>query len=52
VLGAAETVVGLTDAFEPARDQRGLYLPAEIAQRTVNAAGARKKARNALARAR
>jgi chemotaxis protein methyltransferase CheR len=28
VLGAAETVVGLTDAFKPAPDRRGLYAPA------------------------
>ena len=28
VLGAAETVVGLTDAFKPAPDRRGLYVPA------------------------
>jgi len=27
VLGAAETVVGLTDAFRPAPDTRGLYIP-------------------------
>jgi chemotaxis protein methyltransferase CheR len=27
VLGAAETVVGLTDAFKPMGDQRGLYVP-------------------------
>jgi chemotaxis protein methyltransferase CheR len=27
VLGAAETVVGLTDAFKPVPDQRGLYAP-------------------------
>jgi len=27
VLGAAETVVGLTDAFKPMPDQRGLYVP-------------------------
>src|SRR5262249_24221449 len=27
VLGAAETVVGLTDAFKPLPDQRGLYAP-------------------------
>ena len=27
VLGAAETVVGLTDAFKPLPDQRGLYVP-------------------------
>ena len=32
VLGAAETVVGLTDVFKPFPDQRGLYRP--------NAAGA------------
>jgi chemotaxis protein methyltransferase CheR len=28
VLGAAETVVGLTDAFKPVADKRGLYAPA------------------------
>jgi chemotaxis protein methyltransferase CheR len=27
VLGAAETVVGLTDTFRPVPDQRGLYAP-------------------------
>jgi chemotaxis protein methyltransferase CheR len=27
VLGAAETVVGLTDAFRPIPDQRGVYAP-------------------------
>ena len=27
VLGAAETVVGLTDAFKPVPDRRGLYAP-------------------------
>jgi chemotaxis protein methyltransferase CheR len=27
VLGAAETVVGLTDAFKPVADLRGLYMP-------------------------
>jgi chemotaxis protein methyltransferase CheR len=27
VLGAAETVVGLTDAFKPTADKRGLYVP-------------------------
>lgn len=31
VLGAAETVVGLTDAFKPAPDRRGLYVPASAA---------------------
>jgi len=28
ILGAAETVVGLTDAFKPVADKRGLYAPA------------------------
>jgi len=27
VLGAAETVVGLTEAFKPLADKRGLYAP-------------------------
>ena len=27
VLGAAETVVGLTDSFKPLADRRGLYVP-------------------------
>jgi chemotaxis protein methyltransferase CheR len=27
ILGAAETVVGLTDAFKPMADQRGIYVP-------------------------
>ena len=27
VLGAAETVVGLTDAFQPHAERRGLYRP-------------------------
>jgi chemotaxis protein methyltransferase CheR len=27
ILGAAETVIGLTDAFKPMADQRGLYVP-------------------------
>jgi chemotaxis protein methyltransferase CheR len=29
VLGAAETVVGLTDAFKPYPDKRGLYQPSD-----------------------
>ena len=29
VLGAAETVVGLTDAFKPIADKRGLYAPSK-----------------------
>jgi chemotaxis protein methyltransferase CheR len=31
VLGAAETVVGLTDAFKPVADKRGLYVPNKAA---------------------
>ena len=31
VLGAAETVVGLTDAFKPIADKRGLYAPTPAA---------------------
>jgi chemotaxis protein methyltransferase CheR len=31
VLGAAETVVGLTEAFKPSTDRRGLYLPNQAA---------------------
>lgn len=31
LLGAAETVVGLTDAFKPVADRRGLYVPAAAA---------------------
>src|SRR5215212_10189792 len=30
VLGAAETVVGLTDTFKPVADRRGLYVPNAI----------------------
>ena len=32
VLGAAETVVGLTDSFKPIADRRGLYAPEQDAQ--------------------
>ncbi len=32
VLGAAETVVGLTDAFKPMPDKRGLYAPVKDAK--------------------
>jgi len=32
VLGAAETVVGLTDAFKPVAEKRGLYAPAATAK--------------------
>ncbi len=38
-LGAAETVLGITDAFRPVRGQRGMYLPAD-AEETVVAAAA------------
>lgn len=38
VLGAAETVVGLTDAFRPVPDKRGLYAP--NAQQRIAALGA------------
>jgi chemotaxis protein methyltransferase CheR len=41
LLGAAETVVGLTDTFKPVPDQRGLYAP--------NVAGNRPAAKPALA---
>lgn len=33
ILGAAETVVGLTDAFQPVADKRGLYVPNAEARR-------------------
>jgi len=33
VLGAAETVVGLTEAFKPLADKRGLYAPNKDAAR-------------------
>ncbi len=51
VLGAAETVVGLTDAFEPTPDQRGLYVPTPMARRTF-AAPSRKSQRVALVHSR
>ena len=38
VLGAAETVVGLTDAFKPVTEKRGLYAPTAAA-RAPQAAG-------------
>jgi chemotaxis protein methyltransferase CheR len=34
VLGAAETVVGLTEAFKPMQDRRGLYVPNKDALKT------------------
>jgi len=36
VLGAAETVVGLSDAFKPVADKRGLYAPAPLAPKPSN----------------
>jgi chemotaxis protein methyltransferase CheR len=35
VLGAAETVVGLTEVFKPLVDRRGLYVPNTAAKATV-----------------
>jgi chemotaxis protein methyltransferase CheR len=35
VLGAAETVIGLTEAFRPLADKRGLYVPAGSAKHPV-----------------
>jgi chemotaxis protein methyltransferase CheR len=35
VLGAAETVVGLTDRFKPVKDRRGLYVPNLVAKPAV-----------------
>lgn len=48
VLGAAETVVGLTDAFRPVHDKRGLYEPNREAR--VSLAGADKDLRVAAKR--
>jgi chemotaxis protein methyltransferase CheR len=36
VLGAAETVVGLTEVFKPQPERRGLYVPNPAAGRAVN----------------
>jgi chemotaxis protein methyltransferase CheR len=40
VLGAAETVVGLTDVFRPFPDKRGLYRPSGARASSVPAATA------------
>ncbi|MFA6265762.1 MAG: protein-glutamate O-methyltransferase CheR [Pseudolabrys sp.] len=52
VLGAAETVVGLTDAFKPVPDKRGLYAPnaesRDLAPAAVAPAMASAVARRAL----
>jgi chemotaxis protein methyltransferase CheR len=39
-LGAAETVIGLTQAFVPLPDHRGLYVPARAGQRPQNGTAA------------
>jgi chemotaxis protein methyltransferase CheR len=41
VLGAAETVVGLTDAFKPVPEKRGLYAPNPAARLSMNGAAAK-----------
>ena len=38
VLGAAETVIGLTDAFKPLADRRGLYVPNGAVRQAQNTA--------------
>ena len=38
VLGAAETVIGLTDAFVPHREHRGIYVPKRSGTRASSAA--------------
>ena len=48
VLGAAETVVGLTDSFRPVPDRRGLYSPNPLAKPARRAAS-RPRRRRALA---
>ena len=39
VLGAAETVVGLTDIFKPYPDRRGLYRPNDRAGQDAGRSG-------------
>jgi chemotaxis protein methyltransferase CheR len=34
MLGAAETVVGLTESFKPIPDKRGLYAPHPVSPKT------------------
>ena len=43
VLGAAETVVGLTDAFKPLAERRGLYRPSGTVSSKSSALGALQK---------
>lgn len=47
-LGAAETVVGLTDAFKPLTEKRGLYVPNPAARELETLAMAAAGARRAL----
>ncbi len=47
MLGAAETVVGLTEAFKPMADQRGLYVPNTAAARAAPASNVLKFAAKA-----
>ena len=42
VLGAAESVVGITDAFKPYPDRRGLYLPESGANGRAGRCGAQR----------
>jgi chemotaxis protein methyltransferase CheR len=44
VLGAAETVVGLTDSFKPLPDRRGIYAP-NMATKSRNPFAARPELR-------
>jgi len=39
-LGAAETVLGISDRFRPVRGQRGMYLPSDAEQELMSAVGA------------
>jgi chemotaxis protein methyltransferase CheR len=50
VLGAAETVVGLTDVFKPFPDKRGLYRPSGARAPAVTAASAMPKIAAAMGR--
>jgi chemotaxis protein methyltransferase CheR len=43
VLGAAETVVGLTDVFKPLPERRGLYRPSGTAQAKTSGLSALQK---------
>ena len=47
ILGAAETVVGLTDAFKPMADQRGIYVPNVAAEKPTPASNVLKFAAKA-----